>query len=42
MTIWKNAELPLLYAGIDSDTRKERAMGKFVCPQQGKWYTRYV
>jgi putative ABC transport system ATP-binding protein len=25
-TIWKNAELPLLYAGIDSDTRKERAM----------------
>jgi len=25
-TIWKNAELPLLYAGIDSDERKARAM----------------
>jgi len=25
-TIWKNAELPLLYAGIDSDERKERAL----------------
>lgn len=22
--------------------RKERAMGKFVCPQQGKWSSRYV
>jgi hypothetical protein len=22
--------------------RKEREMDKFVCPQQGKWYTRYV
>jgi hypothetical protein len=22
--------------------RKEREMGKFVCPQQGKWYTRYA
>jgi putative ABC transport system ATP-binding protein len=26
-TIWKNVELPLLYAGIGSDERKERAMG---------------
>ena len=25
-TIWKNAELPLLYAGVDSDERKARAM----------------
>ena len=25
-TIWKNVELPLLYAGIDSDTRKARAL----------------
>jgi putative ABC transport system ATP-binding protein len=25
-TIWKNVELPLLYAGIDSDTRRERAL----------------
>jgi putative ABC transport system ATP-binding protein len=25
-TIWKNVELPLLYAGIDSDERRERAM----------------
>jgi putative ABC transport system ATP-binding protein len=25
-TIWKNVELPLLYAGADSDERKERAM----------------
>ena len=25
-TIWKNVELPLLYAGIDSDERKERAL----------------
>jgi hypothetical protein len=23
-------------------SRKEREMGKFVCPQQGKWFTRYV
>jgi hypothetical protein len=22
--------------------RKERALEKFVCPQQRKWYTRYV
>jgi hypothetical protein len=22
--------------------RKEREFDKFVCPQQGKWYTRYV
>ena len=26
-TIWKNVELPLLYAGISSDERKERALG---------------
>jgi putative ABC transport system ATP-binding protein len=26
-TIWKNVELPLLYAGIDSDERRQRAMG---------------
>ncbi|HEX8409793.1 MAG TPA: ABC transporter ATP-binding protein [Thermoanaerobaculia bacterium] len=25
-TIWKNCELPLLYAGVDSDTRRERAL----------------
>jgi putative ABC transport system ATP-binding protein len=25
-TIWKNVELPLLYAGIDSDDRKARAL----------------
>ena len=25
-TIWKNVELPLLYAGISSDERKDRAM----------------
>ena len=25
-TIWKNVELPLLYAGIDSDERRERAL----------------
>jgi len=25
-TVWKNTELPLLYAGIDSDERKARAM----------------
>lgn len=25
-TIWKNVELPLLYAGIDSDTRRARAL----------------
>jgi len=25
-TIWKNVELPLLYAGMDSDERKERAL----------------
>ena len=25
-TIWKNVELPLLYAGMDSDTRRERAL----------------
>ena len=25
-TIWKNCELPLLYAGIDSDQRRERAL----------------
>jgi hypothetical protein len=22
--------------------RKEREFDKFTCPQQGKWYTRYV
>jgi putative ABC transport system ATP-binding protein len=25
-TIWKNVELPLLYAGVDSDERRERAL----------------
>jgi putative ABC transport system ATP-binding protein len=25
-TIWKNVELPLLYGGVDSDERKERAL----------------
>jgi len=25
-TVWKNTELPLLYAGVDSDERKARAM----------------
>ena len=25
-TIWKNCELPLLYAGVDSDERRERAL----------------
>jgi putative ABC transport system ATP-binding protein len=25
-TIWKNCELPLLYAGVDSDTRRARAL----------------
>jgi putative ABC transport system ATP-binding protein len=25
-TIWKNVELPLLYAGVDSDERKKRAL----------------
>ncbi len=25
-TVWKNVELPLLYAGIDSDERRDRAM----------------
>jgi len=25
-TVWKNAELPLLYAGVGSDQRRERAM----------------